>query len=245
MEPLKIAICDDEETALAIIESAVRSTLAREGAPAELTSCVSISELRRWMEVTVFDLLMLDIDMPQTSGIAFGQELREQNSRTEIIYISSREDKVFDSLKVRPLGFVRKNHFLEDLPDAIGLFLSQRAERTLPDRLVLEQRDTVRLVELKDILYLEGARNCQMLHIAGEREPIALRRPMSEMEDEWAPKGFIRIHKGYLVNCEHIQLIQEGQVRLSNGEVLPLSRRKVLEAKQRFLIYMRTHGALG
>ena len=152
---------------------------------------------------------------------------------------------MFDSLKVRPLGFVRKNHFLEDLPDAIGLFLSQRAERTLPDRLVLEQRDTVRLVELKDILYLEGARNCQMLHIAGEREPIALRRPMSEMEDELAPKGFIRIHKGYLVNCEHIQLIQEGQVRLSNGEVLPLSRRKVLEAKQRFLIYMRTHGALG
>ena len=68
---------------------------------------------------------------------------------------------------------------------------------------------------------------------------------MSEMEDELAPTGFIRIHKGYLVNCEHIQLIQEGQVRLSNGEVLPLSRRKVLEAKQRFLIYMRTHGALG
>lgn len=245
MEPLKIAICDDEETALAIIESAVRSTLAREGAPAELTPCASISELRRWMEVTAFDLLMLDIDMPQTSGIAFGQELREQNSRTEIIYISSREDKVFDSLKVRPLGFVRKNHFLEDLPDAIGLFLSQRAERTLPDRLVLEQRDTVRLVELRDILYLEGARNCQMLHIAGEREPIALRRPMQELEDELTPKGFIRVHKGYLVNCEYIQLIQEGQVRLSNGEVLPLSRRKVLEAKQRFLIYMRTHGALG
>ena len=245
MEPLKIAICDDEETALAIIESAVRSTLAREGAPAELTPCASIAELRRWMEVTAFDLLMLDIDMPQMSGIAFGQELREQNSRTDIIYISSREDKVFDSLKVRPLGFVRKNHFLEDLPDAMGLFLRQRAERALPDRLVLEQRDTVRLVELKDILYLEGARNCQMLHISGERDPIALRRPMSELEDELAPKGFIRIHKGYLVNCEYIQLIQEGQVRLSNGEALPLSRRKVLEAKQRFLIYMRTHGALG
>ena len=245
MEPLKIAICDDEETALAIIESAVRSTLAREGAPAELTPCASIAELRRWMEVTAFDLLMLDIDMPQMSGIAFGQELREQNSRTDIIYISSREDKVFDSLKVRPLGFVRKNHFLEDLPDAMGLFLRQRAERALPDRLVLEQRDTVRLVELKDILSLEGARNCQMLHSSGERDPIALRRPMSELEDELAPKGFIRIHKGYLVNCEYIQLIQEGQVRLSNGEALPLSRRKVLEAKQRFLIYMRTHGALG
>lgn len=245
MEPLKIAICDDEETALTIIESTVKSTFAREGVPVELTTCTSISELRRWMDVTTFDLLMLDIDMPQVSGVAFGQELRDQNSRINIIYISSREDKVFDSLKVQPLGFVRKNHFLEDLPDAVNLFLRQRAKQILPERLVPEQRDKVRIVDLKDIMYLEGARNCQMIYIVGEREPVALRRPMQEMENELVSKGFIRIHKGYLVNCEYIQLIQDGQVRLVNGETLPLSRRKVLEAKQGFLTYMRTHGALG
>lgn len=245
MKPLRIAICDDEETALAIIESAVKSTFAREGAVVELTACSSIPDLRRWMEAVPFDLLMLDIDMPQMSGVAFGQELRNRQERIDIVYISSREDKVFESLKVQPLGFVRKNHFLEDLPDAIRLFLHHRTEQSLQARLILEQRDKVLTVELKDIMYLEGARNCQMLHIAGLSETVPLRRPMQEMEGELLPKGFIRIHKGYLVNCKYIQLIQDGQVCLTNGEALPLSRRKVLETKQKFLAYMRTHGALG
>ena len=244
MEPLNIAVCDDEETALAIIASAVKSTFAREGVPIELTACTSTSELRRWMEVIAFDLLMLDIDMPQKSGIAFGQELRDRNRQIDIIYISSREDKVFDSLKIHPLGFVRKNRFLEDLPDAIGLFLRQRAEQAPPERLVLEQRDRVLAVDLKDIMYLEGARNCQMIHIAGGEGPVPLRRPMQEMEAELLSKGFIRVHKGYLVNCDYIRLIQDGQVCLMNGESLPLSRRKVLEVKQQFLTYMRTRGVL-
>lgn len=245
MEPLKIAVCDDEETALAIIVSAVKSTFAREGVSVELTACTNTSELRRWMDVIAFDLLMLDIDLPQKSGITFGQELRDQNRQVDIIYISSREDKVFDSLKIRPIGFVRKNRFLEDLPDAVRLFLRERTEQALPERLVLEQRDKVWTVDLKDILYLEGARNCQMIHIAGEQAPVPLRRPMQELESELQPKGFVRIHKGYLVNCDYIRLIEDGQVRLTNGESLPLSRRKVLETKQHFLSYIRSRGVLG
>ncbi len=245
MEALKVAVCDDEETALTIIVSAIKSTFAREGVPIELTACTNTSELRRWMDVITFDLLMLDIDMPQKGGITFGQELRDRNKQVDIIYISSREDKVFDSLKIHPIGFVRKSHFLEDLPDAICLFLRERTEQVLPERLVLEHRDKVWTVDLKDIMYLEGARNCQMIHIAGEETPVALRKPMQEMENELLPKGFIRIHKGYLVNCDYIRLIEDGQVRLTNGEALPLSRRKVLETKQHFLSYMRTRGVLG
>lgn len=245
MELLKIAVCDDEETALTIVKSAVESTFARERVSVELTACASTAELRRWMKVIPFDLLMLDIDMPQMSGIAFGHELRDRGERTDIIYISSQEDKVFDSLKVQPLTFVRKNRFLEDLPEAIRLFLRQRAQQNAPDRMVLEQRDKVLTVDLKSIIYLEGARNCQMIHIAGEQEPVALRRPMQELENELGSKGFIRIHKGFLVNCEYIQLIQDNQVCLTNGISLPLSRRKVQETRQIFLAYMRSHGALG
>jgi len=86
MEPMKIAVCDDEETALTIIVSAVKSTFAREGIPIELTACTNTAELRRWMDAIAFDLLMLDIDMPQKSGIAFGRELRDQNRQVDIIY---------------------------------------------------------------------------------------------------------------------------------------------------------------
>lgn len=58
---------------------------------------------------------------------------------------------------------------------------------------------------------LEGAQNCQMIHIAGGEEPVPLRRPMQEMETELLSKGFIRVHKGYLVNCDYIRLIPFSQ----------------------------------
>lgn len=244
MEKLKIALCDDDKSALDIIASAVQSALTQQGAAAEITTCVSISELQRWMEFIPFDLLLLDIDMPLKNGISFGQDLRSRDSRVDIIYISGREDMVFESLKVHPLSFVRKSHFLEDLPTAIQTFLRSRSEHAVPERLVLEQRDKLLVLDLKDICYFEGARNNQLAYVQGQATPVPLRRPMQELEEELSPKGFVRIHKGYLVNCAHIRLIQENRVILTDGSVLPLSRRKIQETKQRFLNYMKHQGAV-
>ena len=74
-----------------------------------------------------------------------------------------------------------------------------------------------------------------LVHVDGQEKSIVLTRTMGELENELSGEGFIRIHKGYLVNYRYIQVIDAGDVRLTTGELLPISRRKEHEVRDRFL----------
>ncbi|MGL5173184.1 MAG: LytR/AlgR family response regulator transcription factor, partial [Olsenella sp.] len=90
-------------------------------------------------------------------------------------------------------------------------------------------------VQIVSITYIEGMRKQQVVHVDGQEKSIVLTRTMGELEDELSGEGFIRIHKGYLVNYRYIQVIDAGDVRLTTGELLPISRRKEHEVRDRFL----------
>ena len=128
MEKLRIAVCDDETFALDVIREAIGKVLQEKKVQGEVRTFINAESLEKKMREVSFDLLLLDIDMPVVDGIAFGKKLRGQRNKVDIIYVSSREDKVFDSLRVNPYGFIRKNHFLEDIPQVLGGYLDQRED---------------------------------------------------------------------------------------------------------------------
>ena len=67
---------------------------------------------------------------------------------------------------------------------------------------------------------------------------------METLESELAPYGFIRIHKGMLVNYRFISRILALEVELTTGTVLPLSRRKAAEIKQQYLKLLSRAGSV-
>ncbi len=200
-------------------------------------------ELEKKMREVTFHLLLLDIDMPGMDGIAFGKKLRQERTRADIIYVSSREDKVFDSLRVNPYGFIRKSHFLEDIPQVLGAYLEQREEGADP-RIVLQLKDRTETVHIEDILFIEGARKYQQIYLAGRANPLEVRKQMQELEEEFQDYGFIRVHKGYLVNYKHIKVFKENDVILDNGSCIPMSRRKAPEVKDQYMELMKNEGSI-
>lgn len=242
MKRIRVTVCDDEAVARNIVASSFQAVFAQHGVETEITACATVSELVQKQMVSASDLLILDIDMPGMSGVAFGKQLRQQKNEIDIIYVSNREDKVFDSLKVNPVGFVRKSHLLEDIPDVVEHYLHDQEKTSSARKLVVETKEKIISIPLKSILYFEGARNCQLIHIQGQTEPLPIRRNLQELEEELSGDGFLRIHKGYLVNFDYIRLIEETDVQLTNGERVPMSRRKVQETKARFLKLMQNSG---
>lgn len=234
-EKLRVAVCDDDQAALGIISSSLKDVFAAHGVDAVTSLFSSAVELAKVMPVRRFDLLLLDIDMPELDGISFARQLREQSDKVDIMYISNREDRVFDSLRVSPVGFIRKSRFLEDMSEVVGSYLTARRDRSRHSVVVLRDRGAVYPVQVARIIYIEGQRKRQLVHIEGQDAPITLTRTMTELEEELSGEGFIRIHKGYLVNYRYIQMIDAGEVVLTNGERLPVSRRKEREAKSRLL----------
>lgn len=234
-ERLRVAVCDDDQAALGIIASSLKDVFAAHGVDAVTSLFSSAVELSQVMPTRRYDLLLLDIDMPELDGITFARQLREARDKVDIMYISSREDKVFDSLRVSPVGFIRKSRFLEDMSEVVGAYLSARRDRSRQSVVVLRDHSAVYPVEVTKIAYIEGQRKQQLVHVAGQARPICLTRTMGELEEELSGEGFIRIHKGYLVNYRFIQVIDDGDAVLTTAERLPISRRKEREAKERLL----------
>lgn len=234
-ERLRVAVCDDDQAALGIIASSLKDVFAAHGVDAATSLFSSAVELAAVMPTRRYDLLLLDIDMPELDGIEFARQLREQRDKVDIMYISNREDRVFDSLRVQPVGFIRKSNFLVDMSEVVGAYLTARRERHRQSVVVLRDHDAVYPVQVDKIVYVEGQRKRQVVHVDGQEKTITLTRTMGELEEELAGEGFIRIHKGYLVNYRFISVIDGGDVVLTNDERLPISRRKERETKERLL----------
>ena len=169
---LQVAICDDDSAARNIITSSLKGAFA--GQEIEVRSYSSARILAADLSVHSFDLLLLDIDMPDLDGITFAEGLRQENAAVDIIYISNREDKVFQSLRTEPCGFIRKSRFLEDMNDVISRYLSRRAARGDADiaSLVIQDRTCMRNLPLKQIIYVEGLRKIQLVHAVSEPQPL-------------------------------------------------------------------------
>lgn len=244
MQVLRIAICEDDAATLDMISSSITALLSKRQFAAELTTASSADQLRREMAEKRFDLILLDIQMPKESGVAFAAQLREQGNQTPIIYVSSREDKLYDALNTQPFGFVRKRNFFQDIVSVLGRFLelSSRPNQEKP-MLVLEQKNGVFRVKVEDIRYLEGSGKNQLLYLEGQKEPVTLHSTMDALEKELRGSAFLRVHKGYLVNVLYIRAILSGEVQLTDGTTLPLSRRRSQEIREQYLDLLKAQGA--
>lgn len=241
---LCVAICDDDENARRIITSSIHGAFP--GYTVEALAYATADILMADLGNHNFDLLLLDIDMPSMDGITLAKHLRKMESAIDIIYISNREDKVFLSLTTEPCGFIRKSRFLEDMNEVIGLYLKRRENQRRSEEtcLVVQERNRVRKIPIHRIWYIEGLGKVQLVYMEGEDSSLTIHSAMQKLEEELMPHGFLRVHKGYLVNYRYITQIEQTEVLLSTGSRIPLSRRKVQEVREGYLELMSEHNSL-
>ena len=232
---IKIALCDDDARALPVIAGAAESAFNAQGIQTEIYRFSSGAELLQAMERTHFNLLLLDIEMPEMDGIAVGKKLRAMEDETKIVYVSEAESRVFESFQVQPLGFVRKSNFLNDIAAVVELYVKTSSQEQAGDYLELSTRSGLLTLKSKQVRYIEGSRNYQLLYTEGRKEPVEVKMTMEKLEQMTAPFGFIRVHKGYLVNYLYIQRVSTVEVTLVDGTEIPIGRSKVGEVKMKYL----------
>ncbi len=209
----KIAICDDEPLHI----DKIRSILLDEETdnytkPANLLNAITAGKR--------YDVLFLDIMMPEIDGISLARELRELDEDMLIVFITSKIEFMQTGYEVKAFRYLLKDQIDTGLPK-----IWKDIEKELLDRadtyFTYEfERKTYRY-PCRDILYLESNLRRIILHtnrdtatLYGKLDDLAIKYPM-----------FVRIHKSFLVNRRHIRSISAGMVVLSNGDVLPISRK--------------------
>ena len=149
-----IAICDDETVALELLSSSVRGVLRTRKVDASIETFTSPRQLLLRMQTVTFDLLFLDIEMPGMTGLELAQRLRREGNLIDIIYISNREDLVFDALRTNPRGFIRKNRLIQDVSGVIDTYMSYKKADEQPKTLIVRERDKVMYLTIDKLKYI-------------------------------------------------------------------------------------------
>ena len=241
MDRLKIAFCDDDAAFRAVMVPAVTAALAGHGVSSDSFEASDPAELSANLGHMSFDLIFLDIDMPGMDGIRFGEQLRARGCQADIIYVSNMDDKVYEIFRVHPWSFIRKSRFAQELGAVMEEYV--RSLRSRNSTILFPGEGVGMLaVDPTEVTYVEAVGKTQKLFYAGSDAPMLVRSAMHELENKLSPFGFIRVHKGFLVNYRYIQKITSRSVLLDTGDDLPVGRDRLKSARESYLALMKWKG---
>ena len=241
---IKIAILDDNKTALMISTSAVEAFLKEKNVEYKLFSFSNPLNFLASAKEEKFDLSFLDIDMPEMNGLEVANQLSEIAKNGQIIFLSQREDLVFECLKFHPFGFIRKSKLIDDFSLMMNQYF-QTISNAESDETKIEFIDKTKTVsfKIKEIVYIEGDRNYQTV-VLKDKTSQSIRVPLGSLEEKLQAHGFIRIHKGYLLNYLYIRSIEGEEIRLTTGVSLPMSKKRKDEIMKQYLAISRKKSAV-
>ena len=230
---IRVAVCDDEVHILKELSQQIEAAFQKRSLQVFLRSFNQAEELLREWDTEAFDVLFLDIEMPNMDGVEFGHYLRDRKLHPCIVYVSNLENRVYETFSIAPLRFIRKSHFLDEIDDAVSaIFEWWKAQQQ--KKLIITERNKIISLAIDSILYIESC--AKMQNIVTVSETYRVKNPISEFEEKLIKNRFFRPHKGFLVNYQYIERVESDRLLLQNGTEIPISRRKATETKQ---IYMR------
>lgn len=232
---LQIALCDDEPEELSRIEALLANYAKNCPEQVFCHQCfTSMDSLLLEIETHPdFDLLLLDVCLPDKSGIEAAQELRAAGCATPIIFLTTSREYAVEAYEVEALQYLLKPVAPTDFAKA----MNKAFEHIVTDhrRYFLCKADGVlHRILLRDIVYSEAQGNYQCLRLADGSEHN-IRMTATELNQSLSQYAdFVRCGTPYIVNLAHVSDLSRGQLRLDTGKVLWIPRGAYAELKERY-----------
>lgn len=216
----RFAICDDSQEDIEYIEKLIREWNKRAGYQIRIDRFPSGEAfLFAFEEDQGFDVLFLDIEMKELSGIDLAQKLRQLGSGIQIVFVTGYMDYIAQGYDVEALHYLLKPVTEEKMCGVLDRAMDRLKNRER--ELTLTVPEGIVRIPLAEIWYLEVMGNYVTIH--GEKS-YSLKRTLGQME-ELLDDRFYRIHRSYIVNLQFVKKCTHKEVVLKDDTVLPLSRK--------------------
>ncbi len=212
---LKTIVIDDEPLASELIESYVAKTPFLEHIATFSTAVEAINS----PELASADVLFLDIQMPNLSGLEFS---RMVNPNTKIIFTTAFNQYAIDGYKVSAVDYLLKPvsyvDFLEAANKAASWFKMSGDSSTTDiepknkESIYVKSEYKLLRIELDDIMYVEGLKDYVKFHTASSDKPILSLMSIKRVEEVLPKDKFIRVHRSFIVRKESINVVERSQI---------------------------------
>ncbi|MEP6713025.1 MAG: response regulator [Ferruginibacter sp.] len=243
---MKAIIVDDEPDGISTLKKMLEINCPHVSIVA---TCANAATAKQKVQELGPHLVFLDIQMPGKSGLEMLTELSEK--KFEVIFVTAHNEYMLQALQFSAADYLLKPVDEDRLIEAV-----QRVQKRLDSDKEAKQTETLLhnirkagspaemklclpttkgfiIVKLEEIIYGEAERSYTIFHLNSKKN-VTVSKPLADYDDMLKDTTFLRIHKSFLINLQHVTEYQRGEgglVIMSNGTDIEVSRRK----KEQFL----------
>jgi DNA-binding LytR/AlgR family response regulator len=219
MRKFRCLIVDDEPPALDLLEGYVINTPFLELAG----KCPDAFKAMEILNEQDIDLIFLDIQMPELSGMELSRTLKKES---KIIFTTAFQQYAVEGYKVDAVDYLLKPFSYEE-------FL--KAANKAHDRILLENnpiknkealkeifvRSGYKLIriELEKVMYIEGLKDYVKIYLSTKEQPILTLMSLKTLEEKLPCDRFMRIHRSFIINLNQIMALERSQVLIGNERI--------------------------
>ncbi|QRM91030.1 response regulator [Lacinutrix sp. WUR7] len=214
-------IVDDEPMALNLVESYVEKTPFLE----LKQKCSSAIEALEFIKKEPVDLLFLDIQMPDLTGLEFSKMLPKE---TRVIFTTAFDQYALEGFKVEALDYLLKPfdyaEFLAAANKANSWFSLVKGKQ---QNMVSEEKEFLFVkseykqlrIKLADVLYFEGLKDYIKIWLKDNPKPILTLMSLKALEEELPETQFMRVHRSFIVSLKNIDVIERSQIIINDQRI--------------------------
>ncbi|MEC0170018.1 LytR/AlgR family response regulator transcription factor [Paenibacillus graminis] len=237
---LNVAFCDDDIRFLNSIVSEAKKIFKRLKVNTTIYTYTNGKKLIDDFEEyhSYYDIIFLDIDLPEMDGKEVARNLRLFDKKFKLVFVTSFEQEVLNTFQYDVSGFLPKRLINERL-----FLIIDRVVTAIKDdnpqlqvfkvNITGDKRAVIK-VPLNDIMFFGSVNRKNYIHTK-RRIYLLHGYKFMDLIAQYSELGFVDIHRTCIVNIQYIFSVDDIEIRLDDGTLLPLSRRKRSLVLNKFL----------
>lgn len=232
-----ISICDDDRVFAERFQKIVEREFERREVSCECSVYGDGYSFLQSDSLQNADLIFLDIEMPEFSGLETANELKDIGKNQRIVFVTAYDNLVFSALQVFPFYFLRKNCIDTEIESVVRQFLLSCAEEEQIFRYTIKGVSyTRRAVDIMFLTYWEH----RIIMVCKNGEKVEFRATIKDCEKQLDSWYFFRANSGQIVNLRYCATFEQGQFVMSNSDIVVVARNRRKNARELFMQYRRS-----
>lgn len=229
---MRIAICEDDIYTVDSLKKSVEKFMSEKELSCTVDEFLSAKEFFSTSES--YDLILLDYQLPDATGMDIARQIRLTNKRTTIIFITAYSEYVFESFEVDTFRYLLKPVNDEKLHKVLSDFVNNFEQYS---RIEIPLTNGVTFVNLPEIMYIES--NGRYTTVRLNSTSYLSTKSLSAFQAEINSFRFFRTHRTFLVNMKYIAETDGHIITLTNGERVEVSRRNLATFNKCYMNFLK------
>lgn len=218
--PLICLLVDDNKVARVLL----KKILLNVNNVTVIGECESALEAKSFLEANHVDILFLDVEMPEMSGLDL---LKLLPNRPHTILTTAKEQYAVEAFElnvldylVKPFTLTRVLAAVDRVQELIRFKQSQQPEAITPKHLFIKENKVIRKINVDDILWMEAKGDYVQFNLPDKMYMV--HGSLKTIEDKFSPEKFVRVHRSYVIAIDKVEYIENRLVYIKN-QPIPVS----------------------